>query len=416
MLDFNGILKIYNDLDWELSKLKDVSNLSNGWYFESLLSNIDWHTYFLYRIKDKDYIDYFLLDKEFWAEVINQDIIKNNEISLKQYDYKKWFELFDKLKNNDVFLKYFNNYKVRQIEKITNKQEILSFSQTIKILHKLKEYKTNLKIDFFNLDIDDYNIFSKSTFNNDKSIISDYLRKSAIYDFDFEKFYLNKREELDKKILLVEENDGNLNDSYHDLWILNTYYRFYKLYNSLVSLSYTKIIPLKMLNAWNMFDENKKFLLSLLIFHFSKNKQEVRKIWFIFKNNFIEFIILISLFLILWFWNIYWLILIVWAFIFIFIITKLIVYLIDNFNFNNLLKVIFSVAILWYAIFNFFVNPITTIFMSALPQKWAINIVFQDKKIKKEDVEKQIREKIVALYKQLNTKDFQSNILNNSWK
>jgi len=413
MLDLNGILKIYNDLDWELSQLKDISNLSNWWYFESLLSNIDWHIYFLYRIKDKNYFDYFLLSKEFWEEIKNNNLMKDN-ISLKNYDYKKWFELFDKLKDDDNFIVFFNKYKAIQIEKITNRQEILSFSQAIKILKKIKEYKPSLKIDFFDLDIDDYENFSKNWFNNEKSIISEYLRKSAIYDFNFEKFYLLKKGELDKKISLAEDSDGNPNELYHDLWILNTYNRFYKLYSNLINLSYLKIVLLKIINFWNIFDENREYLLSLLIFHFSKNKQEAKKINFIFKNHFAEVVILLSVLLILWFWNIFILTMILLFLISLFIIKKLIVYLIDKPNFNNFFKITFSIILLLYAIANVFENSITLSFIKALPQQWVVNIVFQDKKIKRQDIEKNIREKLVELYKQLNNVDLQSNISN--WK
>jgi len=409
MLDLNKILKIYNDLEWELVKLQDVSNLTSWGYFESLLSNIDWHIYFLYRIRNKPYFDYFLLDKHFWEQAIKEKVIEKNEISLKNYNYIDWFKTFDKLKNNEDFIKYFYNYKSQKLESILNKQEILKFSQIIKILQHLKKYKPQLEIDFFDFDINDYDNFSKSWFTTEKSIVSDFLRKSAIYDFDFEKFYLLKREELDKKISLGE---WKINDFYHDLWILNTYYRFYKLYKNLIDLSYFKIILLKIANAGNIFDENKKYLQSLLIFHFAKNKDETRKINFIFKNSFVEFTMLVWVILVLLFWNIsFFITLLVFTLLF-FAIFKLIILFIDKFSSLNSIKIIFSIIILTYSIFSLFVNPITISFMQALPQKWLITFVFQDKKIKKEELEKSIREKFVDLYKQLNNLKLQSDVYN----
>jgi len=43
------------------------------------------------------------------------------------------------------------------------------------------------------------------------------LRKSAIYDFDFEKFYQLKKQEIEKQILKAENNTKELNEAYHDL-------------------------------------------------------------------------------------------------------------------------------------------------------------------------------------------------------
>jgi len=414
MLDFDKILKIYNDLEWELVKLQDVANLTSWGYFESLLSNIDWHIYFLYRIKNKPYFDYFLLDKNFWEQAKKEQIIKKNKIRTDSYNYINWFKVFDKLKNNEDFIKYFNNYKYQKLEKIINKQKILSFSQTLNILQQLKKYKSELEIDFFDFDINDYDNFSKSWFTTEKSIVSDFLRKSAIYDFDFEKFYLLKKEELDKKILLAKEKNKKVWDVYHDLWILNTYYRFYKLYKKLIDLSYFKIILLKIANAGNIFDENKKYLLSLLIFHFSKDKQEANKIRFIFQNHFVYFVLLIGTLLILVFWNTaLFFVLIIFLAVF-YIIFRLIIFLIEKLNLKNLAITTFTIIIFSYWLFSLFTNSLIVSSLKLLPKDWLVSIFIQDKnQINEKNLNKKIKEIITELYNNVNIKYWMSNVVEN---
>ena len=413
MLELKEITKFYNELNSEIARLNNVANLTKWWYFESLLSDIDWHKYFLYRIANEEYFDYFLINKDFWEQVKDRDFFKKADISLKNYDYIKWFEAFDKLKNNENFIKYFDEYKAIKLNDILNKQNVISFDQTIRALQKLKEYKPNLEINFFELDVKDYEKFVKLDFNTEKSVVSDYLRKSAIYDFDFEKFYQLKKQEIEKQILKAENNTKELNEAYHNLWILNTYHKFYKLHNSLVNLSYFKIALLKFINFWNIFDGTRNYLLPLLIFHFSKTKQEAQKIDFIFRNHFVYFVAVIWLLLVAFFGNNMYLIAGIIIFLAFVIIVKLVLNFIERVNFANAVKVVFAMIVFSYWVFNLFVNPITNWFLQSLPEQGIISVLINKEDIQKEKINDQIKNEIYKFVKQtLDKENLQTNITN----